>query len=294
MTVPTAPPVTIAAARRALARAFKQAGLETPDLDARILVGHALGLDHAGLAAAAHRVVGAQEHERIAQLARRRLDREPVARIVGVKEFWGLPFCISPRVLVPRPETETLVEVALGAIDADGSRHGTLRIADLGTGSGALLLALLSELSAAGGVGTDASVAALDVARRNAARFGLAARAAFVACDFAAALRGPFDLVVTNPPYIVSDQLASLQPEVRNHDPTLALDGGNDGLAAYRAIAADARRLLGPAGHMVVEIGAGQAAAVGSLFAEAGLVAQSPIEADLAGIARALHIRATT
>src|SRR5262249_6137776 len=191
------------------------------------------------------------ERERIAAMAARRLAREPVARIVETREFWGLSLRVSPAVLVPRPETETVVATALAALDRDADRARPVRIADLGTGSGALLLALLSELPNAFAVGTDLSMDALAVARDNAERLGLAARAAFVACDFAGGLAGPFDLVVANPPYVASHELAQLAPEVRDHDPLLALDGGADGLRAYRALAADAPRLIGARGHMV-------------------------------------------
>jgi release factor glutamine methyltransferase len=281
--------ISIAGARRTLARMFAAAGLDSPALDARILVGHALGLDHAALAGTAERMLGEGERNRIAALAARRLAREPVARIVGVKEFWGLPLHLAPAVLVPRPETETLVTTALARIDRDGARTRPLRIADIGTGSGALLLALLSELPNAFAVGTDRSVAALAVARDNARRLGLAARAAFVAGDFAAALGGEFDLVVANPPYVASGELAQLAPEVRDHDPRLALDGGPDGLRAYRALAADAPRLIGAHGHMVIELGAGQAAAVAKLFDKRRPVVVTAVP-DLAGTPRALHI----
>jgi release factor glutamine methyltransferase len=282
--------LSVAAARRAMARQFRNAGLDTPELDARVLTALALGLDHAGLIAAAERMLGRDEQASLAALARRRLRGEPVARIVGCREFWGLPLRLGPAVLVPRPETETVVEAALEALDANGPRERALRIADVGTGSGALLLALLSELPAAAGVGTDVSVAALKVARDNAAHLALTSRAAFVACDYATALAGPFDLIVANPPYVATPDLAALPAEVRDHDPHLALDGGSDGLAAYRALAADAGRLLAADGHMVVELGAGQAAPVAALFAARGLTAGHPAKPDLAGIPRALHI----
>ncbi len=283
--------VSIGAARRALAQMFCAAGLEQPVLDARVLVGHALHLDHTALAAAADRSLNADERRRIAALAERRLAREPVARIVGLREFWGLPLRITPAVFDPRPDTETLVETALAALDARGLRGRALRIADLGTGSGALLLALLSELPRASGVGTDRSVAALEVARDNAWRLGLGGRAAFVACDFGAALAGAFDLVVANPPYVESAAIAGLPPEVREHEPALALDGGADGLAAYRAIAADGRRLLAGRGDMIVELGVGQEQAAAALFAAEELAVESSAAADLGGIARALHGR---
>ena len=291
MTIPPlAAPISIAGARRALARMFAAAELDAPALDARIIVGHALGLDHAALTSSEERPLDPDERERIAALAARRLAREPIARIVEMKEFWGLPLRVSPAVLTPRPETETVVATALAAIDRDGISGRPLRIADLGTGSGALLLALLSELPNALGIGTDLSRAALAVAQHNAKRLGFSARAAFVACDFADALKGPFDLVVANPPYVACTELAHLAPEVRDHDPLIALDGGPDGLRAYRALAADTPRLIGAGGHMVVEVGAGQADAVALLFTQRQLldVAVTP---DLAGIPRAIHIR---
>ena len=281
--------LSVAAARRRLARQFSNAALDTPELDARILVGHALGLDHAGLAAQSDRRLTGQEAAAIAALAQRRLNREPVARIVGMREFWGLPLRLNADTLVPRPETETVVEAALAALG--DVRDRTLRIADLDTGSGALLLALLTELPAARGVGTDISVAALGCARSNAAALGLAARASFVACDHGAALAGGFDLVVANPPYVASGDVAGLEPEVRDFDPRRALDGGPDGLSAYRAIVGDARRLLSPHGVLVLELGAGQLDAVISLTTAAGLKPAGGCRNDLAGMPRALAVR---
>ena len=212
---------------------------------------------------------------------------EPVARIVGQKEFWSLPIAVTPAVLVPRPETETVVELALALLDRDGPRTRPFRIADLATGSGAILLALLSELPNALGTGTDIDSNAVDVARANAQHLGLNGRADFVVCDYGAALEGRFDLVVSNPPYVASADIATLAREVREHDPHLALDGGFDGLAAYRAIAADAPRLLRRGGHLVAEIGAGQEPAVGELFAAEGLAIVGARH-DLSGIARAI------
>jgi release factor glutamine methyltransferase len=277
---------TVAGVRRALAKKFGDAGIESPELDARLIVGHALSLDHAALIACSARILNAVEQAEIATLAQRRLAHEPVARIIGHKEFWSLPFRVEAATFVPRPETEMVVETALAAIDASAGRSQKLRIADLGTGSGVLLLALLAELPAALGVGTDVSASALRVARDNAQGMGLS-RANFVVCDMASALGGPFDLIVSNPPYIASGDIAALAPDVRDFDPLLALDGGVDGLACYRAIAASAPALLRPGGALVVEIGAGQAPAVGAMFAAAGL-APSPPRADLNGIARAL------
>jgi release factor glutamine methyltransferase len=274
---------SVAQARRALAAQFRDAGLDSPELDARILVGHALGMDHAALAAAAAQPLAENIAADIARLAARRVAREPVSRIVGTKEFFGLPFTVTPAVLVPRPETETVVELALARID----RQSALRIADLGIGSGAILLALLHELPQASGVGTDIDAQALAVARRNAQQLGLAARAMFVRGEYGGALRGPFDLVVSNPPYIARRDIATLAPEVRDHDPPHALDGGPDGLAAYRSIAADAARLLGPGGTLVVEIGAGQQRDVERTLTEGGLAIHA-VRHDLSGVARAI------
>jgi release factor glutamine methyltransferase len=290
---------SIATARRSLAKSFRRHGLATPELDARLLVAYALGLDHAGLAAQAARALTAGESAAIAVLAARRLAREPVARIIDVKEFWGLSLRLNSATLVPRPETETVVEAALDAVDHRQARGEALALADLGTGSGALLLALLAELPKARGLGTDVSPQALRCARDNAIALGLAARAGFVACDYGAALKGPFDLIVTNPPYVARDDIATLAPEVRVFDPPLALDGGHDGLDAYRAIAVTAPRLLSPAGVLVLELGIGQHAAVEGLLAAAGLVPvggpshglSHGLRHDLLGIARALAVQ---
>jgi release factor glutamine methyltransferase len=282
--------VSIAAVRRSIARRFREAGLDTPDLDARLIVGHALGLDHAGLTRESERALASRALCDIEASAARRLAGEPVARIVGAKEFWGLPFAVTPAVLVPRPETETVVETALARLDAAGVRQRPLRIADLGTGSGAILVALLHELPQAGGVGTDCSLTAVETARENARRLGFAERTAFVACDFGAALGGGFDLVVANPPYIASGEIATLPLEVRDFDPLPALDGGADGLAAYRSILADAGRLLARDAFLVVEVGAGQADAVSALAKAAGLTAIAATP-DLAGISRVVSAR---
>ena len=278
------PGMSIAAARRVVAQAFSDGRLDSSALDARLLVGHALGLDHSALASNGERQLSPPEVSAISDLATRRLAREPVARIVGRKEFWGLEFKVTPATLVPRPETETLVEAALAAMP---DRSLPLRIADFGTGTGALLLALLSEFPNAVGIGTDMSVSALAVARDNASRLGARSRAYFAACDYGSALRGPFDLIVSNPPYIASGDMAGLEPEVRNYDPRLALDGGISGFDAYRTVVAHAGRLLAPEGILVVELGAGQASLVAALMGKGGIVADAP-KPDLGGHSRAL------
>lgn len=278
---------SVAEAVRLMAQAFRLAGVEDAEIDARALLGHALELDRAQLISQSHRILEAREIEVASALAARRLKREPVARIVGRKEFWDQMLQVTPDVLVPRPETETLVEAALDFVVRGGLRMEKLRILDIGTGSGALLLALLGELPNATGIGTDISAGALEVARGNAERNGLAARSSFVECNIGEGVQGLFDLIVSNPPYIPRGDIAALLPEVRDYDPVVALDGGADGLDAYRAIATEARRLLAPGGRLIVELGMGQEPAVRALFTKAGF-SVGEARRDLAGIPRAL------
>lgn len=277
---------TIASARRALKELLTQAGIDSAEADARLLIEHALGIDRTTVMTRGERELTPDEVKTIDALAARRLEHEPVARIVGAKEFWSMALAVSPDVLVPRPETETVVELALDMI-GKARRNERLRVLDIGTGSGALLLALLKELPRATGVGTDISQDALRIARANAERHGLAPRCEFINCDMTAGVQGPFDLIVSNPPYIAHDDIAGLEPEVRDYDPALALDGGSDGLDAYRAITTAAPRLLVPGGRLVVELGLGQETAVSGLFSEAGLTVHGARQ-DLAGIPRAL------
>jgi release factor glutamine methyltransferase len=278
---------TVETARRRLAARFKSAAIDSPELDARILVGAALGLDLTGMIAAATRPVTAAEAARLEGFAGRRLKGEPIARILGSREFWGLPLQLSAATLVPRPDTETVVALALQMLRA-GPGADRARIVDIGTGSGAILLALLSELPDAMGVGTDISAAALRTASANARNLGLGRRAAFVACDYASALSGAFDLIVSNPPYIRSAEIDDLASEVRDHDPLGALDGGSDGLDAYRALIPQAVRLLAPGGGLALEVGHDQGADVEQLMAAAGLTLRGPPRTDLAGIPRAV------
>jgi release factor glutamine methyltransferase len=282
--------ITIDAARRALAARLQSAGIDSAELDARELIGHALGLDLTGMISAANRALTSDESDRLEALVKRRLTGEPVARIVGHKEFWGLSLSLSPATLVPRPDTETVVELALQMLRERVANRAP-RIADLGTGTGAILLALLSELPEATGVGTDISGEAVETATANAFSLGLAARASFIRCDYASALTGPFDLIVSNPPYISSGDIAGLSVEVRDHDPWAALDGGPDGLAAYRALIPQAARVLAPGAALVVEAGQGQVAQIDALMTAAGLVPHRAPKADLAGIPRAVGAR---
>lgn len=280
--------VTLAALRRTMAAHLKAAGISAADIEARLILAAASGLDPAGLLARGAEAATPQTRDSAGHLLSRRLAGEPVARLIGRREFWSLDFALSPDTLVPRPDTETVVEAAL-ALLAD--RAAPLRILDLGTGSGAILAALLTELPHAFGIGVDLSVDAARTACDNLARLGLSSRSAVVAGCWGEALAGGFDLLVSNPPYIPTAHLAGLDAEVRLHDPPLALDGGADGLNAYRAIAGQAVRLLAPGGILVLELGIGQEEAVAQLLRAAGLALAGRARADLAGIARALAAR---
>jgi release factor glutamine methyltransferase len=282
---------SIETARRLLTKRFEAAGIGSAALDTRMLTGAALGLDLTGLIAQGSRQLTHEDAARLDAFAQRRVAGEPVARILGTKEFWGLPLKLSADTLVPRPDTETVVEASLDILRAEGRIGVPLRIADFGTGSGAILLALLSELPNATGVGTDLSAAALDIAKDNAQALGLAPRADFIVGDYGQGLTGPFDLIVSNPPYVRTADIASLAPEVRDHDPRLALDGGRDGLKAYRRIAPQADGLLAPDGLLVLEVGQGQADDVTRLIAATGLTVSESPRADLAGIGRAVTAR---
>jgi release factor glutamine methyltransferase len=262
---------------------LRQAGLENADLDARLLIEHGLGLPRTVLLTEPDRIVTDQAAKQTQALLDRRLAGEPVARILGEWEFWSLPFLLSADTLIPRPDTEILVEAGLqrSAHDRD------MRILDLGTGSGAILLALLSERPLAFGVGIDRSVGAATTARLNAMRLGLAQRAAFVVSDWARALHGRFDLILANPPYIRQAEIAGLMREVRDHDPALALDGGPDGLTAYRCIISQLDGLLAPAGEVIFEIGHDQADDLSAILTAANFKILACLR-DLAGHERAV------
>ncbi len=279
---------TIEVARRMLTARFEAAGIDSAALDARLLTGAVLHLDLTGLIAQGQHQLTMDDAARLEAFAQRRLAGEPVARILGTKEFWGLPLKLSADTLVPRPDTETVVEAVLEILRAEGRTQTPLRIADLGTGSGAILLALLTELPDALGIGTDLSAAALDTAKANARDLGLASRADFIVSDYAVGLSDQFDVIVSNPPYIRSDDIAALAPEVRGYDPHLALDGGHDGLEAYRRIAPQAAMLLSPRGLLVLEVGQDQDDDVARLVTAAGLTVTGPARTDLAGTGRAV------
>lgn len=330
---------------------LQTAGIDNPRLEARLLLAHALGKDVAALL----RDQGSATDEACYDaLLSRRVAREPFALIVGHREFWSLDFAVSPATLIPRPDSETLIEAALiimpgldpgirtstgttrdagirsghndegkavtsiasrtragqrphpnAGRDMPGDDAGTggarpsphlasrsaspRRVLDLGTGTGCLLLAALSEYPVAFGVGVDRSPAAAHLAARNAAMLGMANRAAFMCGDWTAALGGTFDLILCNPPYIATDELTSLIPDVARYEPAAALDGGADGYAAYRSIIPDLPRLLAPQGIAVLEVGQGQAPTVASLAQQAGFT--SVVQRDLSGIERALVLR---
>ncbi|MFS8036960.1 peptide chain release factor N(5)-glutamine methyltransferase [Xanthobacter sp. AM11] len=271
--------------RRQMAARLAACGCDTPDLDARLLLAFALGCPPAEMLAQADTPVAAAAEAAAWALVARRCAGEPVARIQGAKEFWSLDFRLSPETLVPRPDTETVVEEALARCP---QRDAPLRILDLGTGTGAILAALLVERPAATGVGIDRSEGAARTARDNLARLGVGARSAVLVGDWGTGVRGGFDLVVSNPPYIAAGHMAGLPVEVGRHDPALALVAGADGLCAYRAIAADLPRLLAPGGAAVLELGAGQEPDVAALLSASGLRLAGPARRDLGGIARAL------
>lgn len=284
---------TVQSAVAALTKSFREARLPSPELDARLLVLDACGLSPEAYILEPARRVATHENERIESARSRRLAREPVSRILGYREFWGRRFTITPAVLDPRPDTETLVEAAL-EIARSWSHPRPLRILDLGTGSGSILLTLLAELPLAFGIGVDRDPAALETARQNAAKLGLMGRVALVCSDWTDAINGLFDIVVSNPPYIAHDEIASLEFEVCGHDPHLALDGGADGFEAYRHIARESRRILAPEGWVLLEAGAGQANGIVDLFTCAGwqnAAQDAQIRRDLSSIDRVVAIK---
>ncbi|MDQ2860088.1 MAG: peptide chain release factor N(5)-glutamine methyltransferase [Pseudomonadota bacterium] len=243
------------------------AGVDSPVIDARLLLEAAAGASRAEIIADPHRALSRDQGRTLEDYLTRRERREPISHILGVKGFWKIMLTVTPDVLTPRPDTETLLDVVLPLLPAERR----LSVLDLGVGSGAILLAILAERPLAIGLGVDVSEAALAVARENAANLGLATRVTLLRADWTRGLAADsFDLVVSNPPYVATGELARLAPEVRDHEPRLALDGGPDGLTAIRDLAPQVLRVLRPGGAFAVEIGAGQRAAVEDLFREAG------------------------
>lgn len=262
---------------------LRMAGVEGPRRDAELIAGHVLGLDRAQIMARGDDVVAAADAARVEALAADRAARRPMAQILGQREFWSLPFKVTAATLDPRPDTETLVDAALGVIGL--GRWKPLRLLDLGTGTGCILAALLSECPAATGIGVDASPEAAAVAAENIAALGLDARAEIRLGDWCAGLAGTFDVIVSNPPYIPEAEVARLAPEVRLFEPRMALTPGGDGLGAYRAILKGLHGIAAPGAIVAFEVGQGQADDVAALMSAAGLIAVTQRH-DLAGIAR--------
>ena len=272
---------TVAEALRDAAARLRPPVTDNPRLEARLLLAHAMGCSVADLLRDPRASVPASAYE---SLVARRAAHEPLAYLLGRREFWSLDFAVSPATLIPRPDSETLVEAAL-----DACPHGPERVLDLGTGTGCLVLAVLHECPGAFGIGVDLSPAAATLAAANAAALGLSLRSAFLCGDWSAALTGRFDLILSNPPYIATGEIAGLMPDVSDYEPALCLDGGADGYDAYRRLVPELPGLLQPHGAAVLELGAGQAVTVTALAAAAGL--RADIRTDLGGIARAIVLR---
>lgn len=267
MTDTTSSAPTLVSVWKAAQGRLKAARIDSPSIDARLLVEAATGASRMDILTDPYRVLTADQARTLDGYVERRLKREPVSRILGRKGFWKIMLNVTPDVLSPRPDTETILDIAMLAF----AKNEAFSMIDLGTGSGAILLAVLAERPAASGVGTDISSEALAVAKENAANLDLDGRAAFLRTEWAAGFADhSFDFVASNPPYIRSDDIAGLDPEVKDHDPVLALDGGPDGLQAYRDLAPEIRRILKPGGTFAVEIGFDQGPQVKALFEAAG------------------------
>lgn len=288
MSTPTLEDATRAAALERVADFLERSGVDDARRDAKALLLAAGGLTPADLLLEPAAALSPEASRRLSDYAERRAAREPVSRIVGTRGFWTHDLVVAPGVLDPRPDTETLIESALDHLR--DRRLEELTILDLGAGSGAIVCALLSEFSNASAIAVDLSAHACAAARLNFARSGLAERAAILRGRWGEALAARFDLVVSNPPYVASGEIPGLAPEVRLHDPELALDGGDDGLVCYREIIGDLPRLLAPQGLALFEVGAGQARDVAALLIEKGLEI-AEIRKDIAGHERAIAAR---
>lgn len=280
------PEMNLAEAQATMARHLEEADVDEAKREARLLLLQALGIDLATLIASEARPLGAAA-ARARELLARRCAREPLSRILGRREFYGLEFRLNASTLDPRPDTETLVDAVLGHLANVGLTDSPLHLLDLGTGTGAILIALLSRLPNAEGVGVDIASDAVRMAEVNASILGLDARSRFRLGDLLQGIGERFDVLVSNPPYIASGDIAGLEPEVRNHDPRLALDGGTDGLTFYRRILRDASSRLTEGGLIALELGAGQAQAVTGLMEQAGFFDIRSVR-DLGGIERVL------
>ncbi|MEF2074324.1 peptide chain release factor N(5)-glutamine methyltransferase [Consotaella aegiceratis] len=271
-------------------RRFAEASLATPDLDARLLVGAAFDVDRAGLILRGQDLAPQTGLDRLQPHVERRLRGEPVHRILGRRAFYDHEFRLSPETLEPRPDTEILVDLSLKALAEVVAAKGQCVFADVGTGTGAIAVSLLAAVPQAEAIAIDLSFGALLTARVNAQEAGVADRFLPVQGDYLAALAAPLDVVVANPPYIEHDEIGRLDPQVRDFDPHLALDGGPDGLDAYRALAGQAPHILMDTGSVLVEIGLAQGRAVKNLFAQSGFSCAMALQ-DLAGVERALWFR---
>lgn len=254
---------TVQSAITAVTQHLRQGGVPDAPRDARLIVAHVLGIDRTRLTMHAPDPMPAPDHSAAMALAERRCNREPLSHILGQRAFFGRQFVVTPDVLDPRPETETLVAEAL--------KLPFKTVLDLGTGSGCILISLLAERPGATGTGGDLSAHALTIATQNATALGVADRATLIESNWFSAITGRFDLIVANPPYIAADEMPALQPEVRNHEPRMALTDDGDGLMAYRAICDAALHHLNPGGGLMVEIGPTQGKAVGAMMQAAGL-----------------------
>lgn len=263
---------------------FTAAGFEDAPREVAAVARAALEMDASAFleARAAHKNLNAADTKKLDEWLAARLNHVPLARLRGTREFWGMDFILNEATLEPRPDSETLIEIVLKKVPDKGA---PLRILDIATGSGCLLLALLSEYGQAHGVGTDISARALEAAQINAEKLGFSTRATFVKASWAEGIDGAFDIIISNPPYIRTEVIAKLEAEVKNHDPHVALDGGADGLVAYRALLPQAKALLKTGGFCAVEIGYDQGDAVKALFDENGF-SECAIYPDLSGTPR--------
>ncbi|MEP4379150.1 MAG: peptide chain release factor N(5)-glutamine methyltransferase [Alphaproteobacteria bacterium] len=281
---------TIAAALAEAGGRLRAVGADSPELDARVLLRQVTGHEDAWMIANPDAEIDAAALHCFTELLERRERREPVSQIVGEREFWSRTFRVTADVLTPRPDTETLIETVLARIE---DRDAPLRILDLGTGSGCIALTLLAECPNATALGVDVSPAALDVAAANAEALGLAGRVEWRETDWCEGIEGPFDVIVSNPPYIARYELKHLDPEVREFEPNMALDGGADGMAAYRRIIPQFKRLGTGRSVIALELGQGQARGVAALGRVAGLrIAE--VDQDIARRARVITFEPNT